>query len=170
MNTMSAEELQAVFADPVAQELLAASIPARLAYTGVDGGPRVVPVGTYWSGSQLVIGTVPGSAKLGALHKDRRVAVTIDTEGMPPKVLLIRGTAEIEIVEGVPHEYLEAGRKQVGDDGFEQWSAQVRQLYDAMALIRITPTWAKILDFETRIPSAVERLVREKQSGPPQSG
>jgi hypothetical protein len=37
-------------------------------------------------------------------------------------------------------------------------------LYDSMVEIRITPTWAKILDFETRIPSAVEELVREKQS------
>jgi hypothetical protein len=170
MKTMSADELHALFADPVAQELLAASIPARLAYTGVDGGPRVVPVGTYWSGSQLVIGTVPGSAKLGALHKDRRVAVTIDTDGMPPKVLLMRGTAEIELVEGVPHEYLEAGRKQVGDEGFPEWSAQVRELYDAMALIRVTPTWAKVLDFETRLPSAVERVIREKQGGSPESG
>jgi hypothetical protein len=164
MNTMGADELRAVFADPVAQKLLAASIPARLAYTGVDGGPRVVPVGSYWTGSQLVVGTVPGSAKVGALHQDSRVAVTIDTEGMPPNVLLIRGTAEVEVVEGVPHEYLEAGRKQVGDEGFEAWSAQVRSLYDAMAMIRITPTWAKILDFETRIPSAVERVVREKQA------
>jgi hypothetical protein len=121
-----------------------------------------VPIGTYWTGSQLVVGTVPGSAKVGALHKDSRVAVTIDTEGMPPKVLLIRGTAEMETVEGVPDEYLEAGRKQVGDEGFEAWSAQVRELYDAMVMIRITPTWAKILDFETRIPSAVDKLVREK--------
>jgi hypothetical protein len=32
-----------------------------------------------------------------------------------------------------------------------------------MVEIRITPTWAKILDFETRIPSAVAELVREKQ-------
>lgn len=41
--------------------------------------------------------------------------------------------------------------------------AGVRELYDSMTLIRITPTWAKILDFETRIPSAVEELLREKQ-------
>jgi hypothetical protein len=33
-----------------------------------------------------------------------------------------------------------------------------------MVEIRITPTWAKILDFETRIPSAVAELVREKQA------
>ena len=40
----------------------------------------------------------------------------------------------------------------------------MRSLYDSMVEIRITPTWAKVLDFETRIPSAVAELVREKQA------
>jgi hypothetical protein len=37
MSTMTQNELDTCFADPVAQKLLAASIPARLAYTGLDG-------------------------------------------------------------------------------------------------------------------------------------
>jgi hypothetical protein len=28
-----------------------------------------------------------------------------------------------------------------------------------MARITLTPTWANVIDFETRLPSAVERLV-----------
>jgi hypothetical protein len=31
-----------------------------------------------------------------------------------------------------------------------------------MVAVRITPTWAKLLDFETTAPSAVEQLVRER--------
>lgn len=33
-----------------------------------------------------------------------------------------------------------------------------------MARITITPQWAKLLDFETTLPSDVERLVRETQA------
>jgi hypothetical protein len=32
----------------------------------------------------------------------------------------------------------------------------VRELYTQMVAVRITPTWAKLLDFETTAPSAVE--------------
>jgi hypothetical protein len=38
----------------------------------------------------------------------------------------------------------------------------VTALYDQMTRIDITPTWAKIHDFETRIPQAVEELARKK--------
>ena len=38
-------------------------------------------------------------------------------------------------------------------DGFD---AQVRALYEQMTAITITPEWAKLLDFETTAPSAVE--------------
>lgn len=42
--------------------------------------------------------------------------------------------------------------------------AEVGRLYKQMARIEITPTWAKILDFETRIPRAVEELARRQGS------
>ena len=86
-RTMSEKQLETLFADPVAQKLLATTIPARLAYTGVDGAPRVVPIGRWWTGRQLEIATIPRSAKVAALRRDPRVAVTIDTDGLPPKVL-----------------------------------------------------------------------------------
>ena len=164
MTTMTSEEIAAIVADPVAQKLLQAAIPARLAYTGLDGAPRVIPIGWAWDGSALLMWTVPRSAKVRALQHDPRVAVTIDTNDFPPNVLLIRGTATMEEIEGVPQGYLEAGHKNVGDDQYDEWVAGVRALYDSMVEIRITPTWAKILDFETRIPSAVAELVREKQA------
>jgi hypothetical protein len=31
-----------------------------------------------------------------------------------------------------------------------------------MTVITITPEWARLLDFETTLPSAVEKLVRER--------
>jgi hypothetical protein len=35
----------------------------------------------------------------------------------------------------------------------------VRALYTSTAVITITPDWAKLLDFETTIPQAVQDLV-----------
>jgi hypothetical protein len=36
----------------------------------------------------------------------------------------------------------------------------VRALYKQMARIKITPLWAKLLDFETRFPTQIEKLIR----------
>src|SRR3954451_9233902 len=103
---MDSNEVTAILAKPLSQELLASSVPARLAYTGVDGDPRVVPVGFFVDGEKLVVCTVPKAAKVRALQQTPRVAITIDTEGYPPRVLLIRGSATVEIVDGVPEEYI----------------------------------------------------------------
>ena len=164
MSTMNAAELATLLADPVAARLLAAPIPARLAYTGLDGAPRVIPIGSAWDGSHLLMWTAPRSAKVRALRRDPRVAVTLDTTGFPPQVLFIRGTAELTEVDGVPQGYLDAGHKMLADEQYDEWVAGVKALYDSMTEIRVTPTWAAIHDFETRIPRAVEELVREKQS------
>jgi hypothetical protein len=43
-----------------------------------------------------------------------------------------------------------------------EWEAEVRSLYDGMARIVVTPTWAKLIDFETTLPSAVEALIRQR--------
>ncbi len=51
------------------------------------------------------------------------------------------------------------------DEQYPEWEAGVKGLYDAMVLITITPTWAKLLDFETTIPKAVEDLIQEKSAG-----
>lgn len=73
----------------------------RLAYIALDATPRVVPVGFYWNGVTLVIGTVPDSAKVAALEANPVVALTIDTNppAWPPNVLLIRGRAELSTVD-----------------------------------------------------------------------
>jgi hypothetical protein len=43
-----------------------------------------------------------------------------------------------------------------------EWEAEVRSLYDGMVRIVLTPTWAKLIDFETTLPSAVEELIRQR--------
>jgi uncharacterized protein YndB with AHSA1/START domain len=149
-----------VLADPVAQALLRSPLLMRMAYTGTDGSPRVVPIGYLWNGTEFVVCTTPKAPKVRALQKDSRVALTVDTDSTPPRVLLVRGTASLELVQGVPNEYLEASRKAVPEAQWQGFEAQVRGLYKQMVRISIRPTWAKVLDFETRIPQAVEELVK----------
>lgn len=91
-------------------------------------------------------------------------AITIDTERFPPHVLLIRGRASVELVDGVPADYLAASSKLVPPDQYDAWEAGVRSLYEQMVRITVEPDWAKLLDFETTIPSAVEELVRARST------
>jgi hypothetical protein len=161
---MRHQDIAAVLAKPISRELLSSSIPARLAYVGVDGEPRAIPIAFLWDGEHVVMATVPGSAKVRALRQHPKVAITTDTQDQwPPRVLLIRGTARIELVAGVPDVYVEASRKVTPAEQFETWERGVRSLYDQMAVITVEPEWAKLLDFETTIPKAVEDLVRARQ-------
>lgn len=150
---------------PIAQQLLLAEPVLRLAYTGRDGAPRVIPMGYRWDGSRFTFWTVPDSAKVAALAADPRVAITVDVVGPPPRVLLVRGRAELSLVDGVPDEYLEASHRGMPMAAWDDFDQQVRQLYERMTVISVTPNWAKLLDFETTAPSAVERLVRERAGG-----
>jgi hypothetical protein len=162
---MDRNDVTEVLSKPISQELLGSSIPARLAYTALDGDPRVIPIGFWWNGAQVVVFTVPTAAKVRALQHNPRVAITIDTqEQWPPRVLLVRGAASVELVDGVPDEYIEASRKVTPAAVFEEWEAGVRGLYDQMVRITIEPDWAKLLDFETTIPKAVEDLIHAKMA------
>jgi hypothetical protein len=149
-----------ILAKPLSQELLASGIPARLAYTALDGDPRVIPIGFLWTGSEIKLYTVPTSAKVKALQQNPRVAITIDTQEFPPNVLLIRGSASLELVDGVPDGYVVAARKLVPAEQMESWEAGIRSLYKQMVTITVMPDWAKLLDFETTLPKAVEDLVK----------
>src|ERR1700685_3664637 len=86
---------------PASQELLASKIPARLAYVWTDGTPRVVPIWFHWDGKDFVMASPPKAPKLRALAKNKKVALTIDDNSFPHKVLLVRGTARLETVEGI---------------------------------------------------------------------
>lgn len=155
---MNQAEIRALMNDRVAQELIQAPIHARLAYTAKDGTPRVIPIGFIWTGEVFVMGSAPIAPKVKALSANPKVALTIDTDDFPPNILLVRGEAALETVDGVPEEFIKAARRFVGDERMPEWEAGARGLYKQMVLIRITSTWAKIIDFETRLPRYVEEL------------
>jgi hypothetical protein len=159
---MQPDEIAEILARPLSQELLARDL-TRLAYVAKDGTPRNVPIGFTWNGSEIVMCTAPNAPKLHALRHNPMVALTIDTEVHPPKILLLRGRAELDLVEGIPEEYLQAnGTYEMTPEQRVEWEAEVRSLYDSMVRIVVTPTWAKLIDFETTLPSAVEELVRRR--------
>jgi len=139
--------------DPVASALLNSVNPARLAYTWMDGSPRVVPIWFHWTGDQFVLGTPPKAPKLKALAADPRVALTIDDTAWPPGVLLVRGRAGVELLDDVGPEYEQAAMRYFGPEQGPAWVATLRG--KPMARIAITPEWAGILDFQARFPSAL---------------
>jgi Pyridoxamine 5'-phosphate oxidase len=143
--------------DPVAQRLLRSPVLARLAYTWYDGTPRVVPMWFHWNGNEIVLGGPPDAPKVKALQKRSDVAVSIDETEWPYKVLLIRGQATIDVVNGVSEEYQQSARKYFGDQQGDAWSANVGQMMTEMARISIRPTKVTVLDFETRFPSALAK-------------
>jgi type II secretory pathway component PulJ len=160
---MQTNEISEVLNRPLSQELLARDL-TRLAYVAKDGTPRNVPIGFTWNGTEIVMCTPPNAPKLLALRHNPAVALTIDTEVHPPKILLIRGRAELDLVQGIPDEYLEMnGSYEMSPEQRVEWEANVRSLYTAMVRIVVTPTWAKLIDFETTLPSPVEELIRQQE-------
>jgi Pyridoxamine 5'-phosphate oxidase len=155
-------EIAEVLNRPISQELLARDL-TRLAYVAKDGAPRAIPIGFTWNGSEIVMCTPKNAPKLAALRHNPAVALTIDTEVHPPKILLIRGQAELDAVDGIPDEYLQmSGTYEMTPEQRVEWESEVRSLYDGMVRIVVTPTWAKLIDFEKILPSAVEELVRQR--------
>lgn len=156
MITMDAQELQTELAP--AEEILRTATLARLAYDGIDGTPRVVPIGFLWTGDAVVVATHPTAPKYKALRARPRVALTIDTPN-PTRSLLLRGEAEIDVVDGVVPEYLEAAAKSMEGEELAGFEAAVRETYDRMARISIRPDWARYFDFgEGRVPDFLRAL------------
>jgi hypothetical protein len=151
--------------DPVAQELLHSRIPARLAYVWSDGTPRVVSLVFHWDGRDLVFATPPNAPKSHVIADGSKVAITIDTDAMPYKVLSIRGTAKTSYVDGIVPEYALACRRYMGEEGGNAWLGQVAAMLPhpkmggQMLRIAVTPEWVHIMDFEQRFPSAIEAVM-----------
>ena len=164
---MRPDEITEVLKRPMSQQLLARDL-TRLGYVATDGTPRTIPIGFTWNGSEIVMCTVKNAPKLPSLRNNPTVALTIDTEVHPPKILLIRGRAELDSVDGIPDEYLQAtSTYEMMPEQRVEWEAEVRSLYhDGMVRIVVTPSWAKLIDFETTLPSAVEELVRQRDERP----
>jgi hypothetical protein len=150
--------------DPGAQELLRSPQPVRLAYAGRDGSPRVVPVGFLWKDKQLFVCTATSAPKVAALEERPKVAATIDTgiSSNDAKQLLIRGTASVEIVDGVAPEYIEAAAKGESGAELEAFESRVRDIFDQQARISIKPEWARFYDFGAgKLPPFLSKLAEE---------
>jgi hypothetical protein len=140
---------------PASQALLHSKIPARLAYVWTDGTPRVVPIWYHWNGQAFVLGTPDKAPKLKALRKNPKVALTIDDNTFPHQVLLVRGTARLEPVNGIVPEYALAADRYFGEQQGKAWVAQLASMVQQMVRITIAPEWVGLLDFQTRFPSAL---------------
>ena len=149
----------ALLNDPVAQKMLQSTVPARFAYNWSDGTPRVIPIGFHWNGEEIVLGTPPDAPKMKVLRDGDQVALTIDSDGMPYKVLMIRGPIRTDTVDGIAPEYAAMTKRVFGEEGGQAWLDQVTPIFPRMARIFITPSWVGILDFESRFPSAIERAM-----------
>lgn len=148
--------------DDLAKRLLMSRIPARYAYTALDGTPRIVASWFVWTGEELVLPTFISAPhvshptyRLRALRANPDVAIMIDTETSPPEVLTIRGRAEISEVEGIAPEYAEAAHRYLGSEQATAYLAQIDDPITRMARIGVRPTWVGLLDFQTRMPSAL---------------
>lgn len=146
----------------VARRLLASTIPARFAYIARDGTPRVVATWFHWTGEVLAMPTFVAAphvshaaGRLRALRAKPDVAVTIDTESFPPEVLTIRGRVAITEVEGIPPEYAASAHRYLGDEAAGKYLGDIDQPGTRMANIDLRPTWVGVLDFQTRLPSAL---------------
>ncbi len=146
----------------LAQRLLTSTIPARYAYTARDGTPRILASWFEWTGEELVLPTFISAPhvshaayRVRALRARPDIAVTIDTETFPPEVLSIRGRAEITEVDGVVPEYARAAHRFLGSEQATGYLAQIDQPGTRMARIAVRPTWVGLLDFQTRLPSAL---------------
>jgi hypothetical protein len=146
----------------VARRLLSSRIPARFAYIDGDGTPRVLATWFHWTGEVLAMPTFLSAphvrhpaGRLRALRANPDVAVMIDTETFPPEVLTIRGRVTISEVDGVPPEYASAARRYLGDEAAAEYIAQIDQPGTRMARIDLRPSWVGVLDFQSRLPSAL---------------
>ena len=160
---MDPARITEILTDPVTLELAERQPILQIAYAAADGSPRAVPVGYLLREGKFLFFTIPTSDKVAALHRDPRIALTIDAYP-PPCCLLVRGTAELREEEGVPDEYLEASFRTMPEDqhaGFEQ---QVRALYDSMVRDRGHPD----LGPAQRLPT--HRTPRGRTAGPGQAG
>jgi nitroimidazol reductase NimA-like FMN-containing flavoprotein (pyridoxamine 5'-phosphate oxidase superfamily) len=164
---MKRQEIADELATTGAQELLASTSAAHLAYIGKDGTPRVIPVGFFWTGDQFIISTATTAPKVTALSARPNVALAIETGNTPDeaRALSIRGRASVEIVDGVVEEYLAASRQSMEAKAAAEFEQNVRRMYDQMARIAITPHWARYYDFGAgRMPQFLQDLAERNQA------
>ena len=142
--------------DEAAQRLLVSTVPAHLAYAWRDGTPRNTPIWFHWDGRALVMCSPSTAPKVGVLTQGAPVAVTIHGAEWPFAVLLLRGTVDVDHVDGVAPEYRASAVRYFGPEQGEGWCASLPEGL-SMTRYRLEPTWVGLLDFDgmRRLPSAL---------------
>ena len=138
--------------DPIVAQLLEGPNLARLAYTGLDARPRVVPIWFTVLDTDIVMITGPKAAKVRALEANNAVALTIDDARPPYKVLLIEGDASLEHVDGIAPEYQKITRSYLGAAA-DAYLAQLS--IKRQVRIRVCPLRWRIFDFVKRYPQSL---------------
>ena len=164
---MKQHEIASELSTSGAQDLLTSKQLAHLAYVRHDGTPRVVPVGFFWTGDQVVVSTATTSPKVSALSARPDVAMTVDAGDTPgqARYLSIRGRASIEIVDGLTDEYVAGARRMLDAEGAAAFEQNSRRMYEQMARIAITPHWVRYYDFGAgRLPRFLQDLAERTQS------
>lgn len=155
-----------LLATDTARELLASTIPARLAYVTPDGLPRIVPTWFVWNGTSVVMATwVAGphikyrARRIDDIAARPDVTISIDTDANPPVALQIRGRATVEVVDEIVDEYRVAAQKYLGHDAATEMFAALEGAPATMARISVEPSWVGLLDFESRLPGPLGGVV-----------
>ena len=143
-----------VLGSRVARDLLCSRVPARLAYSGRDTTPRVLPIWFHWNGETLVLASRADAPKMAAIRGQPSVAITIDTERPPYRLLQLRGRAEVQIVDGIVAEYELAAERYYGERVGRLWIERMRAVTGRMARIEVTPTWARMFDVGALFPES----------------
>jgi hypothetical protein len=164
---MEQHVISAELSEPGAQEMLATTSSAHLAYIAKDGTPRVIQVGYFWTDTEFVVSTATTSPKVTALQARPDAALSIEAGDTPEqaRALSVRGRASVEIVDGVVPEYLAAARQSMNAAAAAQFEENCREMYDQMARIAIVPTWVRFYDFGTgRMPKFLQDLAARSGS------
>ena len=139
--------------DPVVAGLLSGANLARLAYVGLDGRPRVVPIWFAHLDGEFVMVTGPKADKVPAIERNGAVALTIDSSTPPYHVLLVNGDATVEHTDGMAEEYPAIVERYLGPDGAKGYLASLR--VKEQRRIRVAVRSWRILDFVKRFPKSL---------------
>jgi len=91
----------------------------------------------------------------GWIRRPQADVSEIDTDGAPPNVLLVRGEATVEDVDGVAPEYASSARRYLGEDAASGLLSMIDDPSTRMARIAVRPAWVGVLDFESRLPGPI---------------
>jgi PPOX class probable F420-dependent enzyme len=139
--------------DPVVAGLLSGPNLARLAYLGLDGRPRVVPIWFEYVDGDFIMITGPKAAKVPPLQANGAVAISIDSSSPPYHVLLVNGDATVEPTVGMAPEYPNIVERYLGSAGAKAYLARMN--VKQQVRIRVHPASWRILDFVKRFPKSL---------------